>query len=81
MPGLQHLVTPEFGGVELELETVDEKPERAHPPNFLTERPTPGPAVPINQHGKVWLDGLGYMKAGKRWRNGYDKVAGIAHAG
>lgn len=74
-------ILSEFGRVELELETVDEKPAQAHPPNFLTERPTPGPAVPINQHGKVWLDGLGYMKAGKRWRNGHDKVAGIAHAG
>jgi hypothetical protein len=72
-------ILAEFGGVELELETIDEKPERAHPPNFVTDRPVSGPAIPISQHGRVWLDGLGYMKAGKRWRNGHDKEGRIAH--
>ncbi|WP_342714429.1 DUF6362 family protein [Bradyrhizobium sp. B024] len=67
-------ILSEFGGVEFELETIDERPERSHPPNFVTERPTSGPAVPINQHGKCWIDGVGFMLKGKRLRTGQEKI-------
>jgi hypothetical protein len=32
-------ILKEFGGLELELPEIKEKPEPAHTPNFLTERP------------------------------------------
>jgi hypothetical protein len=32
-------ILKEFGGVEITLSEVKEKPEKAHPPDFFSERP------------------------------------------
>lgn len=69
----------QFGGVEVKLDIVDEKPQRAHPPAFIIEPSLVGPPLPVSQHGKCWIDGIGFMKDGKRWRNGHDKLAKVAH--
>ena len=67
-------ILSEFGGVELELEMIEEKPERAHLPNFFTERAISGPADAVNQHGKCWIDGLGFMLKGKKLRTGQETI-------
>jgi hypothetical protein len=74
------LILGEFGGVEIDLDIVDEKPERAHPQAFIIEPSLVGPPLPVSQHGKCWIDGIGFMKNGKRWRNGHNKAARIAYA-
>jgi hypothetical protein len=65
------------------LPVVDEKPERAHTPNFMTERPrAPAHATQMDQHGKVFIDGVGFMKGGKRWNDGRNRIpdkAAYAH--
>lgn len=65
----------EFGGLEVEIPEISEKPGRAHAPNFMTERPRYTEDGKIGQHGKVWIDGLGFMKNGKRLSNGQDKIS------
>ena len=68
-------ILKEFGGVDVDLPEVDEKPERAHSPNFMTERAkAPDHAGSLNQHGKVFIDGIGFMKAGKRLNDGRNKI-------
>lgn len=64
----------EFGGETVDVPEVDEAPAKAHLPNFMTERPTVGPTQAVNQHGKCWIDGVGFMKDGKRLRTGYEKA-------
>lgn len=64
----------EFGGEAVDLPEIEEAPVRAHLPNFMTERPTIGSAQAVNQHGKCWIDGVGFMKDGKRLRTGYEKA-------
>lgn len=73
-------ILAEFLDVEVRIPEINEKPGRAHTPNFMTERP----AVPsgpdhterhlIEQHGKVWIDGIGFMKNGRRINTGHDKI-------
>lgn len=67
-------ILKEFGGVEVDLPEINEKPDNAHAPNFMTQRPMPGESPITNQHGKVWLDGVGFMKAGKRLNDGRNKI-------
>ncbi|TGN75947.1 hypothetical protein EOW77_0032275 [Bradyrhizobium yuanmingense] len=66
----------EFAGpaASVDIQEVNERPGRAHPPNFMTERPEQAEAGGISSHAKVWIGGVGFMKNGKRWRNGHDKA-------
>jgi hypothetical protein len=68
-------ILKEFGGLSLDLPEINEKPDRAHLPNFMTERPVPPADVaPIDQHGKVFIDGIGFMKGGRRLNDGRNKI-------
>lgn len=69
----------EFGDVAIDLPLIDEPPEKAHAAAF-TERPVILGDVPIEQHGKVWLDGVGYMLRGTRLRHGHDKIDKVMRA-
>jgi uncharacterized protein DUF6362 len=73
-------ILKEFGDVDMDLPTIEERPTKAHPPNFMIERPVIAEAGVRNQHGKAWIDGVGFMKDGKRLRDGRDKVDMILHA-
>jgi hypothetical protein len=55
-------ILKEFGGVEMDLSTIEERTDKAHPPNFMIERPVIAEAGVRNQHGKAWIDGVGFMK-------------------
>jgi hypothetical protein len=68
------LILAEFGGEENELPDVNERPQPAHPPSFMTERAVPGHSPVINQHGKCWIDGIAFMLKGRRLRTGEDKI-------
>lgn len=68
-------ILKEFGGLDLLLPVIEEGPEPAHP-NFATQRPTAAEhGSLIDQHGKVWIDGVGFMKNGKRLNDGRDKIS------
>ena len=62
---------------------MDKKPERAHPPNFKTKRSVITDMTPISHHGKVWIDGVGLMKHGRRLNNGQNSISDrlMAHGG
>ncbi|MGM4999240.1 DUF6362 family protein [Tardiphaga sp. 538_B7_N1_4] len=75
-------ILKQFGGMDAEIQEIDEKPERAHPPNFMT--PITGTAgEPVSQHGKVWINGIGFMKHGRRLNNGQNRISDrmMAHGG
>jgi hypothetical protein len=76
-------ILKQFGGMDAEIQEVDEKPERAHPPNFMTQRSVIADTAPISQHGKVWIDGVGFMKHGRRLNNGQNRISDrmMAHGG
>ncbi|MBM7483338.1 hypothetical protein ACVWWI_003346 [Bradyrhizobium sp. USDA 3686] len=68
-------ILSEFGGISAEIpDETQERPGRAHPPNFMTERPMPSDAGEISL-AKVWIGGVGFMKNGKRLRNGQEKIS------
>ncbi len=67
-------ILKEFGDVEMVTPVIEEGPEPAHP-NFATERPTVAADAPVDQHGKVWIDGVGFMKNGKRLNDGRNKIS------
>ena len=74
-------ILKEFGGVDVAVEVIEEKPEKAHPPSFFSTRPVVLDVAPIDGHGKVWIDGVGFMKNGKRLNDGRNKVSDrIMHA-
>lgn len=66
----------EFGGPSLavDIPIVNEREGRAHPPNFMTERPTESDASGISP-AKVWIGGVGFMKDGKPFRDGREKIS------
>lgn len=67
----------EFGGPgsSVDIPEVNERPNRAHPPNFMTERAAPSEAGDVSSHARVWIGGVGFMKNGKRIRNGQEKIS------
>lgn len=67
-------ILKEFGGTEIALPVIEEGPEKAHPPNFMIERAMAGDSPLVNQHGKVWIDGCGFMLKGKRLNDGRNKI-------
>jgi hypothetical protein len=68
-------ILKEFGGIDLGLPVINERPEKAHPPNFMTQRPAPpDKSGLVEQHGKVFIDGLGFMFRGKRLNDGRNKI-------
>ena len=68
-------ILKKFGGVDHDLPVIEEKPDKAHPPSFFSARPAPLNVPPIDGHGKVWIDGVGFMKNGKRLNDGRNKVS------
>jgi hypothetical protein len=76
-------ILKQFGGVDAEIQEIDRKPERAHPPNFKTKRSVITDTAPISQHRKVWIDGVGFMKQGRRLTNGQNSISDrmMAHGG
>ncbi|MGM4967414.1 DUF6362 family protein [Tardiphaga sp. 1201_B9_N1_1] len=76
-------ILKQFAGMDAEIREIDEKPERAHPPNFMTQRSVITDTAPISQHGKVWIDGVGFMKHGRRLNNGQNRISDrmMAHGG
>jgi hypothetical protein len=74
----------EFGGptLAIDIPEVKERPGRAHPPNFMVERPMDSDSSGII-HARVWIGGVGFMKNGKRLRNGQEKISErmLANAG
>lgn len=67
-------ILKEFGAVDHELPVIEEGPQPAHP-NFATQRPImAGESPVVEQHGKVWIDGVGFMKNGKRLNDGRNKI-------
>lgn len=69
-------ILKEFGGLDVDLPVIEEKPDQAHPPNFVTERPLIADAgARIDQHGKVWIDGVGFMKGGRRLNDGRNRIS------
>ncbi|SNS24399.1 hypothetical protein SAMN05216374_0468 [Tardiphaga sp. OK246] len=48
-------ILKEFGGIDAEIQEIEDKPERAQPPNFMTQRSVIADTAPISQHGKVWI--------------------------
>ncbi|QOZ15931.1 hypothetical protein XI02_13795 [Bradyrhizobium sp. CCBAU 21365] len=69
------LILEHFGDAEVDLPVIDERPQPAHLPNFVVERPLAGVSPVVNPHGKVWIGGVGWMKDGRPWRDGRDKAA------
>lgn len=67
-------ILKEFGGLEAGIPEIEERPQKPHTPNFMTERPRYTEDGKIAQHGKVWIDGVGFMKNGKRLSNGQNKI-------
>lgn len=63
-------ILKEFGGVDMAFVEIDERPDRAHPPSFISQRPIAGDSSVVSQHGKVWIDGVGFMLKGRRLRDG-----------
>lgn len=62
-----------FGGPSIVLPVLNEKP--AEPiTSLVLEKSLPGHSGTIGQHGKVWIDGTGFMKGGKPLRNGTERV-------
>jgi hypothetical protein len=76
-------ILKEFGGMDAEIQEIEEKPAKAHPPNFMTQRSVSAYTAPIGQHGKVWIDGVGFMKHGRRLNNGQNRISDrmMAHGG
>jgi hypothetical protein len=68
------IILHEFGDVAMEIEEINEAPGEAHPQNFMLERPAVGDSAVTNQHGKCWIDGVGFMLKGKRLRTGHEKI-------
>jgi hypothetical protein len=64
----------EFGSVDMDLPTIEERTDKAHAPNLMIERPVIAEAGIRSQHGKARIDGIGFMKDGKRLRDGRDKI-------
>jgi hypothetical protein len=68
-------ILKQFGGLDAEIVVIEEKPDKAHPPNFMVHRSViSDTAAPVSQHGKVWIDGVGFMKHGRRINDGRNKV-------
>lgn len=67
-------ILKEFGGAEIDLPVINEGPEKAHPPSFFVDRPTAVSTAPIDGHGKCWIDGVGFMKKGKRLNDGRNRI-------
>jgi len=54
---------------------INEKPSKAHPPNSTTGLDTAGTLPGVRDgHGKVWIDGVGFMKNGRQLNDGRNKV-------
>jgi hypothetical protein len=49
----------------------------------MTQRSVITDTAPISQHGKVWIDGVGFMKHGRRLNNGQNRISDrmMAHGG
>ncbi|MGJ5022344.1 DUF6362 family protein [Bradyrhizobium oligotrophicum] len=73
-------ILKEFGDVDPQIEQIEEGPARAHPPNFMVQRPIASDVHAVGQHGKCWIDGVGFMLRGKRLRDGQDKIDRVLHA-
>ncbi|MGJ5075480.1 DUF6362 family protein [Bradyrhizobium oligotrophicum] len=74
------LILKEFGDVDPQIEDVEEGPKRAHLPNFMTERAVATDMPAVSQHGKCWIDGVGFMLKGKRLRTGCEKIERLIYA-
>jgi hypothetical protein len=69
-------ILKEFGGLALDIPEINEKPEPAHGAVFMTQRPAaPAHAGIQPPHGKVWIDGMGFMKDGRRLHDGRNKIS------
>jgi hypothetical protein len=67
-------ILKEFGAVEAPISVIEEGPQSAHP-HFATQRPVIAEhGSRLDQHGKVWIDGVGFMLKGKRLNDGRNKI-------
>jgi hypothetical protein len=68
-------ILKKFGGVESDIAAIEEGPDKPHADGFFTERSMVPKAGHIEQHGKVWIDGVGFMKNGRRLNDGRNKIS------
>jgi hypothetical protein len=74
-------ILKEFGDLDADIPVIEEVPEKAHAGAFFVKRPVslePGSHSTfrkvIDPHGKVWIDGVGFMKNGRRLNDGRNKI-------
>jgi hypothetical protein len=72
-------ILKEFGALDVAIPEINENAYASNPPNFVRgQRPLiAAPLIAasrVDQHDKVWIDGLGFMKHGRRLNDGRNKI-------
>lgn len=69
-----------YGCLEMDL-VEPPRDRRAGHDAFMSERSAPGAEGNRSSFGKVWIDGIGFMKDGRRFSDGREKISDrMAHA-